>query len=94
VSQGKEPKHFRSLFKGGMVVHYGGHASGFRTANDSSNSSSAETDKTESATTTACFHIKGTNETNTYGVEVDAVAASLNSGDTFVVVTPATVYTW
>jgi hypothetical protein len=91
VSQGKEPKHFRSLFKGGMVVHYGGHASGFRTANDSS---SGEQDETESATTTACFHIKGTNETNTYGVEVDAVAASLNSGDTFVVVTPSTVFTW
>jgi hypothetical protein len=76
-----------------MVVHYGGHASGFRTANDSNND---EADEAESATatTTACFHIKGTNETNTYGVEVDAVAASLNSGDTFVVVTPSTVFTW
>jgi hypothetical protein len=30
VVQGKEPAHFRQLFKGKMVVHSGGKASGFK----------------------------------------------------------------
>lgn len=78
-----------------MIVHAGGHASGFNTTSNNTVSSTAISEQEGSSTTkTACFHIKGTNATNTYGVEVEAVAASLNSGDTFVVVTPTTVYTW
>jgi hypothetical protein len=30
VVQGKEPAHFRALFKGKLVVHQGGIASGFK----------------------------------------------------------------
>jgi hypothetical protein len=37
VVQGKEPVHFRSLFKGAMLIHEGGKASGFK--------NSAEVDK-------------------------------------------------
>lgn len=48
VTQGKEPSHFRQLFKGRMVVYCGGHASGF-------NSASASTDAIDS---TALFHVK------------------------------------
>ena len=40
---------------------------------------------------TALFHIKGTSALNTVAVEVNSEAASLNSDDTFVVVTPAQV---
>jgi hypothetical protein len=32
VVQGKEPDHFLSLFKGRMIVHAGGKASGFKNA--------------------------------------------------------------
>jgi len=40
---------------------------------------------------TTLFHIKGTSSLNTVAVEVTPEAASLNSDDTFVVVTPAQV---
>lgn len=40
------------------------------------------------------FHVKGTSALNTYAVQVPAVAASLNSGDCFVLVLPETVYVW
>jgi hypothetical protein len=34
VEQGKEPAHFRGLFKGKMVVHSGGKASGFKNSTE------------------------------------------------------------
>jgi hypothetical protein len=34
VVQGKEPLHFRSLFKGSMIIHSGGKASGFKNVKD------------------------------------------------------------
>ena len=34
VVHGKEPSHFRFLFKGGMIVHDGGKASGFKNVAD------------------------------------------------------------
>ncbi|CAM9268509.1 unnamed protein product [Phaeothamnion confervicola] len=85
VVQGKEPKHFRSLFKGAMVVHEGGKASGFK--------NKADVDSTD-VDGVALFHVKGSSPLNTYGVQVPEVAASLNSGDSFVLVTPGAVYTW
>lgn len=85
VVQGKEPAHFRTLFRGQMVVHAGGKASGFKNREDTD---SYDVDGV------GLFHIKGTNEVNTYGVQVAEVATSLNSGDCFVLVTPSTVYVW
>jgi advillin len=85
VIQGKEPKHFRSLFKGKMVCHSGGHASGF------ANTGASDSYDVDGI---ALFHVKGSNPDNTYGVQVPEVASSLNSGDAFVLVTPATVYCW
>lgn len=47
VTQGKEPAHFRQLFKGRMIIFQGGHASGF----------AGGADTTEQADV-ALFHIK------------------------------------
>jgi hypothetical protein len=40
------------------------------------------------------YHVKGTSALNTYAVEVPAVAASLNSGDCFILVAPHATYAW
>ncbi|DAZ92737.1 TPA: hypothetical protein N0F65_002902 [Lagenidium giganteum] len=85
VIQGKEPAHFRALFKGRMVVHAGGKASGFTNVDDSD---SYDTDGVQ------LFHVKGTNADNTVASQVDEKASSLNSGDCFVLVTPRTIFEW
>lgn len=85
VIQGKEPAHFRSIFKGRMIVHSGGKASGFRNTKDTD---SKDTDGT------ALFHVKGSNPLNTFAQQVEEVAGQLNSGDCFVLVTPETVFVW
>mmetsp|Transcript_27256 Transcript_27256/g.70651 ORF Transcript_27256/g.70651 Transcript_27256/m.70651 type:complete len:415 (-) Transcript_27256:108-1352(-) len=85
VVQGKEPAHFRTLFKGRMIVHHGGRHSGFR------NSQEEDTYDTDGI---ALFHIKGTNEINTCALQVPEKADSLNSGDCFVLVTPDKVFCW
>ena len=69
VTQGKEPAHFRQLFKGRMVVYRGGHASGFGT----------EVEGGRAQAETALFHIRGTNALNTVALEVEPQAAALNS---------------
>jgi len=85
VVQGKEPAHFRQLFKGKMVVHKGGKASGFknRTEGDSYDEDGV-----------SLFHVKGTTEMNTVAVQVEEEAKHLNSGDCFVLLTPGTMYVW
>lgn len=85
VVQGKEPKHMRSLFHGKLVVHSGGGASGFK---NSTERDSYDTDGV------CLFHVKGTQPDNTYGVQVPETASSLNSGDSFVLLTPSDVFTW
>ena len=81
VTQGKEPAHFRQLFKGNMIVFRGGNASGFANAAAS----------TEEQGDVALFHIKGTNALNTVALEVTPSATELNSDDSFVLVTPEKV---
>lgn len=85
VTQGKEPLHFLALFKGKMVIHQGGIASGFK---NSTEEDSFDTDGV------SLFHIKGSNEYNTRAVQVEEKASSLNSGDCFVLLTPDTMYIW
>eukprot|EP01006_Ploeotia_vitrea_P014078 TRINITY_DN3738_c0_g1_i1.p1 TRINITY_DN3738_c0_g1~~TRINITY_DN3738_c0_g1_i1.p1 ORF type:complete len:837 (-),score=586.38 TRINITY_DN3738_c0_g1_i1:115-2625(-) len=85
VVQNKEPKHFLALFKGRMIVHQGGCASGFANVNDVD---SYDTDGV------SLFHVRGTNALNTRAVQVEEEAASLNSGDCFVLLTPETMYVW
>ncbi|XP_065183499.1 gelsolin, cytoplasmic-like [Sycon ciliatum] len=85
VVQGKEPQHFYSIFKGRMVIHEGGKASGFKNIADTD---SYDTDGTR------LFHVKGTSEVNTRAVQVEEKASSLNSNDAFVLETPTATYIW
>ena len=85
VVQNKEPPHLYLLFKGKMVIHSGGKASGWKNQNDKD---SYDTDGTR------LFQVKGTNELNTRAIQVVERAASLNSGDVFLLETPKGVYMW
>jgi hypothetical protein len=59
VTQGKEPAHFRHIFKGKMIVFSGGNASGFKGASAAAPQADI-----------ALFHIKGTDACNTVAVQV------------------------
>ena len=83
VTQGKEPAHFRQLFKGRTIIYKGGNASGFSKAV----AAAPQEDN-------ALFHIRGTNALNTVALQVTTAAASLNSEDSFVLVTNESVYVW
>lgn len=85
VVQNKEPDHFLQLFKGRMIVHEGGCASGFKNLNDKD---VYDTDGV------SLFHVRGTNSLNTRAVQVAEKSSSLNSGDVFVLLTPDTMYVW
>lgn len=85
VIQGKEPLHFTGIFRGSMMVHQGGIASGFKNINASD---SYDTDGV------SLYHIKGSNPLNTYAIQVEEKASSLNSLDEFVLVIPNKVFVW
>ena len=87
VVQNKEPPHFYLVMQqfGGMVVHAGGHASGFKNRDDTD---SYDTDGTR------LFQVRGTNEWNTRAVQVEEEVQSLNSGDVFILETPKDNYLW
>ncbi|EGD82454.1 villin-1 [Salpingoeca rosetta] len=87
VVQNKEPPHFYLVMKqfGGMVVHEGGHASGWKNVDDKD---SYDTDGTR------LFQVRGTNEWNTRAIQVDEEPKSLNSGDVFILETPQNVFLW
>jgi hypothetical protein len=87
VVQNKEPPHFLLVMKkyGGLVVHEGGRASGFKNVEDS--------DKYD-LDGTRFFHVRGTNDWNTRAVQVPEEVSSLNSGDVFVLDCPTAVYLW
>jgi hypothetical protein len=86
VVQNKEPQHFLALFKGKMVVHEGGVASGFNNSKD--NVDTFDTDGI------SLFHVKGRSDIDTRAVQVAEKAASLNSGDCFILLTVPTVFLW
>lgn len=85
VTQGKEPAHFRAIFKGTMIVHTGGNASGF------ANSKEVDTKDVDGI---ALFHVKSTAAANAVGVQVTETASSLVGEDCFVLLTPNTTYVW
>merc|ERR1719482_2600779 len=85
VMQGKEPLHFVGLFGGKMVVHSGGKASGAKNVQD---------EDTYDVDGVSLFHVRGSSEVDTRAVQVAEKAASLNSGDCFVLATPGKVYCW
>lgn len=85
VVHGQEPEHFLRIFKGKMIIFMGGHASGFKNIHDHD---SYDVDGTR------LFRVRGTSEFNVRAEQVPEVAASLNSGDVFVLETPKMTYIW
>ncbi len=85
VVQNKEPDHFLLVFRGKMVVHAGGRATGFKNRSDGD---SYDVDGTR------LFHVRGTDAINCRAVQVEEVANSLNSNDCFVLETPKCTYIW
>lgn len=85
VVQNKEPDHFLLVFRGSMVVHSGGRASGFKNRADQD---SYDVDGTR------LFHVRGTDSINCHAVQVEEVATSLNSNDCFILETPACTFIW
>ncbi|KAK7915491.1 hypothetical protein WMY93_011252 [Mugilogobius chulae] len=79
ITMGKEPKHFMSMFKGKMVIFMGG----------TSRSSAAEEEPP-----VRLFQIHGTDAFNTRAIEVQPQAASLNSGDVFLLKSQSALYLW
>jgi len=86
VTMGKEPPHLVRLFGGKLVVHSGGRASGFKNKGD-------EDSYDEDGV--ALYHVKGFGGADsTKAAQVAEVATSLNSGDCFVLLTPAAAFLW
>ena len=85
VVQNKEPDHFLLIFKGKMVVHSGGVASGFRNREDEEEGSESDT---------RLFQVRGTTEVNCRAVQVKGKASSLNSNDCFILDCPERLYIW
>jgi hypothetical protein len=86
VVQNKEPPHFYLLFKGKMIVHAGGKASGFKNRDDK--------DEYFTEGGSRLFQVRGTNELNTRAIQVPVKAGSLNSGDVFILETGKQLYLW
>ena len=74
VIQGKEPEHFLRMFKGKMIIKYGGRSKGAATLSEAE----------EQGGTVHLYRVRGTNAFNTRCFEVDLTAASLNSNDVFI----------
>lgn len=85
VVQGNEPRHFLKVFKGKLIVFSGGHAAGFKNIQDND---------TYDVDGTRLFRIRGTCVEDVRADQMPEVAASLASGDAFVLETPATTYVW
>jgi len=85
VVQNKEPDHFLLLFKNKFIVREGGHASGFKNLNDKDRYSSGEP---------CLYQVRGTTPFNTRAIQVPARAASLNSGDVFILETQKKSWLW
>nr|AAH66531.1 Scinderin like b [Danio rerio] len=80
VTQGHEPPHLMSLFKGKpMIIHAGG--------------TSRKDGQTKPAAT-RLFHIRQSTSKATRAVEVEPSAASLNTNDVFVLKTSGGVFVW
>lgn len=80
VTQGQEPAHLMSLFKGKpMIVHSGG--------------TSRKGGQTQ-AGSTRLFHIRQSSSKSNRAVEVKPSASCLNSNDVFVLKTPDALFVW
>ncbi|XP_051725049.1 scinderin like b [Ctenopharyngodon idella] len=80
VTQGQEPPHLMSLFKGKpMIIHSGG---------------TSRKDGQTKAGSTRLFHIRQSSSRATRAVEVEPSASNLNTNDVFVLKSPDCVFVW
>lgn len=84
VVQGKESEHFMRIFQGRMIVYRGGKASGFR----------GHQAEVQQSGMPRLFQVRGVGAQNKKALEVEAVAASLNSNDVFVLILPREGFLW
>lgn len=84
VVQGNEPEHFLRMLKGKMIVKHGGRSKGMKTVSEAE----------EQGGKVHLYKVRGTNEWNVRCMQVDLMAASLNSNDVFILVTPRGSYVW
>ncbi|RDX66780.1 Villin-2, partial [Mucuna pruriens] len=89
IFEGKEPPQFIALFQP-MVILKGGLSSGYKNFI----ADKGLPDETYTAESIALIRISGTSIHNNKVVQVDAVAASLNSTECFVLQSGSTVFTW
>jgi len=85
VVQGKEPRHFVAMFGGKLIIFAGGKASAFEKQEGETDAGVADT---------YLLHVRGYESHNTRAIEVPLRAASLNSNDVFILVSPKVVYLW
>ncbi|QCD97413.1 gelsolin [Vigna unguiculata] len=89
IFDGKEPPQFIALFQP-MVVLKGGVSSGYKKFI----ADKGLPDETYTADSIALIRISGTSPHNNKVVQVDAIAASLNSTECFVLQSGSAVFTW
>jgi len=84
VVQGKEPLHFMSMFGGQMTIFQGGKASSF----------DGEEAADVGIPASYLLQVRGTTKFNTKAIHEEFRAASLNTNDCFVLVTPEMTAVW
>ncbi|PKU77192.1 Villin-2 [Dendrobium catenatum] len=89
IFQGKEPPQFIALFQP-MVVLKGGLSTGYKKSVEEQNVK----DETYASDGIALIRVSGTSVHNNKAVQVDAVAASLNSYDCFLLQSGNTLFIW
>ncbi|XP_057438079.1 villin-3 [Lotus japonicus] len=89
IFEGKEPPQFVAIFQP-MVILKGGLSSGYKKLI----ADKGLPDETYTAESIALIRISGTSIHNNKAVQVDAVAASLNSTECFLLQSGSTVFTW
>ncbi|XP_015765697.1 PREDICTED: advillin-like [Acropora digitifera] len=85
VVQNKEPEHFLRMFRGRFIILEGGKGAGFRAGSE---------DDSYDSEGKRMFHVRGSSEMSAKAIQVPRRAASLNSGDMFVLETPFVAYLW
>merc|ERR1711970_1225214 len=84
VVEGKEPAHFLAMFGGQMTIFQGGMAGAF----------DGESATSSGIPSSYLLQVKGSSPLSCKSVEEQFSAASLNTNDCFVVVTPDEVFVW
>eukprot|EP01052_Picozoa_sp_SAG31_P016736 SAG31_NODE_1120_length_9805_cov_8.220173_6_plen_1010_part_00 len=85
VEHGQEPEHFIQLFGGKLVIHKTGKGSSYV---------SKSTDEVYASENISLFHICGNTRKKSRALQVDENACALNSGDSFILLSPGRCWVW